>query len=213
MNWFTSTYIAKKSDAEKQALFDQDGGCDHAQANISVAAWYLCERDSFGIVGSNVACDCCKKQYEEEEGNELHTCKDCKQEKPLKDGILWKWYDFYEAQGDVAPFICNCCKKLPTHLARVEADRRAYDEEFGDDQHNDDNDQPEDQDCGVCHNLDCHDPKCVDPTHYDNSPSHDHDHDQDNDPAQHYDDVKPAAQPEAPKLITGVAAWPFPTRR
>jgi hypothetical protein len=25
--------------------------------------------------------------------------------------------------------------------------------------------------------------------------------------------VKPAAQPEAPKLITGVAAWPFPTRR
>lgn len=132
MNWNTSTYIADRTAEQKQKLFDQDGGCEHAEADINVAAYVLRENDSFGTVGSYVCCEACKDKAKEEEDNETYVCADCKETKPQKDGIQWKWYDFYPAQGDTPLFICNCCRSKEKHQTRVAADQRAYSEEFGD---------------------------------------------------------------------------------
>ncbi len=143
MNWFTKDYIANTSLEHKQKMVDQDGGCEHAEADASVVAYVRYEKDSFGPVSSYACCAECDKRADEEEDNEIHTCHDCKQDKPQKDGIHWKWYDFYAAQGDEPLFICNCCRKEPKHLKRVEDDRRAHDEEFGSDDDNNDRDDTE----------------------------------------------------------------------
>lgn len=133
MNWFTREYHGKDSFEMKKKLVEQDGGCEHVEADPNLVAYVRYEKDSFGPVSSHAVCEACDKLADEEEGNEIHTCTDCKQDKPLKEGVLWKWYDFYAAQGDEPLFVCNCCKKEPKHLQRVAADRRAYDEEFGND--------------------------------------------------------------------------------
>jgi hypothetical protein len=132
MNTFTSTYIANKSAEDKQKYVDQDSACEHVEADVNVAQYVLKENDSFGTVGSHVVCAECKKKAEEEEDNETYVCVDCKETKPQKEGIQWKWYDFYAAQGDTPMFVCDCCRPKEKHQARVAADQRAYNEEFGD---------------------------------------------------------------------------------
>lgn len=147
MNWFTKEHIGNSSLEYKQKMVDQDGGCEHAEVDASVVAYVRYEKDSFGPVSSYACCEECDKKADEEEGNELHTCHDCNQDKPRKDGIEWKWYDFYAPQGDEPLFICNCCQKEPKHLQRVETDRRNYEEEFGKDEDNgnDDNGRFDDE--------------------------------------------------------------------
>lgn len=199
MNWFTKDYVKNQTTAQKQKLVEMDGGCEHAEADASTVAYVRCEKDSFGIVGSYACCEECDKKADEEEDNEEHVCADCKETKPLKDGFMWKWYDFYEAQGDEALFVCNCCRPKETHRQRVARDRAAHEEEFGIDDHDDDGDQ-------------------------------DHEELGDHDPAEDYLDcghrydlcdckqeveqkALATASEEKPKLVTGVAAWPFPTPR
>lgn len=62
---------------------------------------------------------------------ETEVCHDCKKPFFKKDGIEWKWYDFYAAQGDEPLSICNQCRKGETHRHRVERDRVDYEEEMG----------------------------------------------------------------------------------
>lgn len=137
MNWFTRGIIV--GDVEhKQKLAAQDGACEHVEADINLATIIRREMDSFGPVSSFVCCKACDEKATEEEDNEDCHCADCKLTVKKKDGFEWRWYDFYAAQGDTPLFICNKCKELDRHKARVardDADRRA---ELGDDDHQDD---------------------------------------------------------------------------
>jgi hypothetical protein len=139
MNWFTRGLIMG-SPEYRQKLLNEDGGCEHAEADINLAQVLRREMDSFGPVSSYVCCQACDTKALEEEDNEERGCRDCKMVVKKKDGIEWKWYDFYAPQGDEAIFICNACKVLPTHLNRVANDDRNRQEELGDDHDNDSGD-------------------------------------------------------------------------
>jgi hypothetical protein len=55
MNWFTKRIIVSQSDEEKQKQLHHDGGCEHVEADISLAYANHREMDSFGTVGSWVS--------------------------------------------------------------------------------------------------------------------------------------------------------------
>lgn len=132
MNWFTRTHISHLSLAQKQSKIEEHGGCDHVEADASLAHVVMFENDSFGREG-HVACKVCEDKADEEEGKEAVVCHDCKQDKEKKDTIEWKWYDFYAAQGDEPLIICDCCRGKEVHQNRVARDRAAYREEFPED--------------------------------------------------------------------------------
>lgn len=134
MNWNTTSYIAGRSPERIKKLIEQDDACEHVIADISLAYSVRAENDSFGTVGSCVCCKECDAKVDEEEDNEEHVCVDCLQTKPQKEGIQWKWYDFYPAQGDTPMFVCNCCRPKEKHQRRVANDRANYEAEFGHDE-------------------------------------------------------------------------------
>lgn len=129
MNWFTKSYVSNNSLERKKQLFEEHGGCEHVEADPSVMAVVAYENDSFGREGYCL-CEACDDLSVEHEDNEEHVCHDCKSCKPLKEGVMWKWYDFYAAQGDEPLFICNECRKKDTHINRVRRDRQDYEEEM-----------------------------------------------------------------------------------
>jgi hypothetical protein len=128
MNWFTKRIIVSQSDEEKQKQLHHDGGCEHVEADISLAYANHREMDSFGTVGSWVCCKDCHEKAANAEGEETEVCRDCKTPTKRKEGFFWRWYDFYAAQGDEPVFVCNGCKDKPAHVERVrrdDADRAA----------------------------------------------------------------------------------------
>lgn len=131
MNWNTHSVVKGQNSSQLQKLLDEDGGCEHVEVDVNMAYAIRRERDSFGTVGSYLVCEACDDKADEEEGQEEHVCVDCKQTHLAKDGIAWRWYDFYEAQGDVPTRICNACKVLPKHKLRVANDQAEHDREFG----------------------------------------------------------------------------------
>ena len=132
MNWFTREVVEQLPAASKQELADADTCCTHVEKNIELAYTMHSEKDSFGPVSTHVVCKECDKAIDEEEDNRECTCHDCNQTVKKKDGIEWKWYDFYAAQGDEPLFICNACRVLDKHKQRRARDQAAYDAEFGD---------------------------------------------------------------------------------
>lgn len=141
MNWFTREVVEHLSSKEKKTLLEQDSGCDHVVGNIDLAYTMHSEKDSFGPVSTHVVCKECDKAIDEEEGNQECTCRDCKQTVKKKDGIEWKWYDFYAPQGDEPIFVCKACRSQPPHQNRLAKDRADYEAEFGrsDEDDSDDN--------------------------------------------------------------------------
>lgn len=133
MNWFTKSIIAPNTQEYKQARLNEDGGCDHVQQDINLAHAIHREMDSFGTVGSWVCCQPCHQAAADAEGEESRVCTDCSNVVKKKDGFLWRWYDFYAAQGDVPVFICNGCEGKDKHLNRVRRDNEDRQAEFGDD--------------------------------------------------------------------------------
>lgn len=131
MNWFTRDCIEQRTAQEKQNLLDQDGGCEHVEKDINVAYAVRWEKDTFGPVSSYVCCKECDAAAAKEADEEECTCRDCKQRVKAKDGIRWKWFDFYAPQGDEPIFVCNGCRGKETHLARLSQDKADYDAEFG----------------------------------------------------------------------------------
>ena len=99
-----------------------DEACEHVEAGEPVAA-VLCEDDSFGPVARFGVCAACLRRHNEEEAERLVTCYDCGQAKPAREVRMWKWYDFYAAQGDKPLPVCRECLKGPAHRARVAQDR------------------------------------------------------------------------------------------
>lgn len=99
--------------------------CEHVEAGTTPHS-LLCEDDSFGAVGRYVACEACAKKARDEERAVQYTCVDCKQPHTLAEGlILWRWYDFYAAQGDEPTPVCATCQTGPKHKQRVARDREA----------------------------------------------------------------------------------------
>lgn len=140
MNWFTNKVIAGNSTKYKAEKASDDACCEHVEADPSVAFMQHMEQDSFGMVASYVCCEACNQEFEDYEDNIEHTCYDCKSKFKAKDGIAWKWYDFYAPQGDDPLYICNTCRTKPKHLERVRKDRADYEEEFGISNNSDDYD-------------------------------------------------------------------------
>lgn len=132
MNWFTNRVISGNSAKHKQELLDQDGGCEHVVADINLAFEYRAENDSCGVVSSWVCCKECSDAADQAEGEEERVCSDCGKTHKAKDGISWKWYDFYAPQGDEPLEICNECRKAEKHIERVRRDREDYEQEMGD---------------------------------------------------------------------------------
>lgn len=133
MNWFTKSRVGASSDAQKKSLVEEWGGCEHVSADHTKLFIVSYENDSFGREGYCLCEECYNKGIQVED-EEKHTCSDCRSTVAKKDGVVWKWYDFYAAQGDRPLFICNNCRTQEKHINRVEKDRRDYQEEM--DHHN-----------------------------------------------------------------------------
>jgi hypothetical protein len=74
-------------------------------------------------------CHVCAEHQDTQVGLETHTCADCCKSFQKKDGVLWRWYDFYPAQGDEAIPVCGACKTLTKHRERMRRDSEDYERE------------------------------------------------------------------------------------
>lgn len=128
--------------------------CDHVTAeDLSKGVGYFYERDSFGLVFSEICCQECKDKAKAKEAEVIVQCGDCKQSFPRKLTTEWRWYDFYAAQGDIPSIVCNTCWTAETHQQRMARDARDYNEEMGFAEDDDDDDDayhpgPQDDDDG-----------------------------------------------------------------
>lgn len=132
MNWFTKSYVSSKTLENKKRIIDRsDDCCEHVAADPALLFAVHRENDSFGSE-STCLCEACSGKVTEEEEAEEHVCADCGATFTLESGgVLWKWYDFYAAQGDEPRPICGACRTSERHLARVRKDRADYEEESG----------------------------------------------------------------------------------
>ena len=130
MNWFTKKIIVDKDTAAKIKLVEEWGGCEHVEADPGKLYVVHYENDSFGREGYCL-CEECDTEREEDEGNQLYTCTDCKVKFPLKDMLVWKWYDFFAVQGDEPLHLCKSCYAAPKHQERIRKDQEDRDWELG----------------------------------------------------------------------------------
>ncbi len=131
MNWFTRTGISSFTEEKKKQLASEDSCCGHVEADPNLAVVIRREMDSMGPVSSHCACAACETLMQQEEDNEQCTCRDCLGTFPRSQVVMWRWYDFYAAQGDEPICVCDSCRKLPKHQERVRKDREDYEYEFG----------------------------------------------------------------------------------
>lgn len=124
MNWLGET-----SDLKRWLKDDCSDRCEHVDSDPDTAYSVFTEDDSFGPVVRYIVCQPCYVKTKQEENDEKHVCNDCKQSVRRAEGIMWKWYDFYEAQGDEPLFVCLKCTELPRHKDRVARDREADEKE------------------------------------------------------------------------------------
>lgn len=136
MNWFTKGHVAMKTPAEKAALVENWGGCEHVLADSATLAYVSYENDSFGREGWCM-CESCNTVQDAAVGEEKESCNDCGQTYRHDELFRWTTYDHYPAQGDEPTMVCVSCRKLPKHLNRVARDKADYDAEFGSDDSDD----------------------------------------------------------------------------
>lgn len=115
----------------KSASDIEDRACSHVEEDFTKCIGLYRESDSFGTVGEYCVCKECKDKVTNETGEEKVGCYDCKLIFKRKDTSEWRWYDFYEAQGDVPLIICNECWDKAKHQNRLRKDAADEAEEFG----------------------------------------------------------------------------------
>lgn len=128
MNWFTQSHVETASLEKKKKLLEEWGGCDHVNEDPSKIVVVSYENDSFGREGYCICAECLEKS-EQKELEEEHCCHDCKQSFPLKDGVLWKEWNFDPRDGSEPIFICNSCRTKEAHITRVRNDKADYEAE------------------------------------------------------------------------------------
>lgn len=121
MNWFVNGIT-------RRVMTEEDDRCKHLKVG-SIAPRYTAECDPWGRETYYMCEDCWEKLQAEIAAEEV-VCDDCKGTFPKRDTVEWKWHDFDPSQGDKELCICNNCVSLPTHLNRVENDRRAFEHDF-----------------------------------------------------------------------------------
>lgn len=129
MNWFTHVTLSDKADKES-AFVRLDDYCEHVEGDHSKLKVISKEHDSMGSESYGVCQECwdaIQKERDEEEG----TCHDCKQVFKMKELKEWRWYDFYEPQGDEPLLLCESCLSSETHQHRVAKDKSDYELEVG----------------------------------------------------------------------------------
>lgn len=141
MNWFTETVVSNKTKEEKDKIARKllDNCCDHVNEGSQPLYGYKAEHDSFGFESYGM-CEACWTEAKEQEMKEEITCRDCKKRHPKSEVLLWKWYDFYAAQGDEPIPVCHGCLKKPVHQARMKQDLEDYEWEFRRDNKNNEDD-------------------------------------------------------------------------
>lgn len=106
--------------------------CKHVSLKkIDKGVGFFYERDSFGYVFVEIVCAACRDKGQQEIAESLTLCADCGLSHPRKNTRQWRWYDFYEPQGDEPRIICNGCWELPKHVQRMANDKADYEHEFG----------------------------------------------------------------------------------
>lgn len=106
--------------------------CNHvSHKKLAKAVGFFYERDSFGYVFAEIVCQRCRDKGMQEIAESIEVCADCGQEHPRKNTRQWRWYDFYEPQGDEPRIVCNGCWELPAHQDRMRRDKEDRDFEFG----------------------------------------------------------------------------------
>jgi len=126
MNWT----VHRVTKLTQRAFDEADGVCEHLK--VGDTAFMSGEQDSFGPVTRFYECQACREGSKEAELNEEYCCTDCKQPFRLRNGILWKPYDFDPSDGSEPVPVCNGCVERERHQARVTRDEADYDREFGD---------------------------------------------------------------------------------
>lgn len=130
MNWMTHktcTYSKLSKDDKEGADFC----CELAEEDTTLIVASARESDSFGTVGLYLMCPACKVLADKADEEAIECCFDCNTEYPAKEGIQWKSYDHYPAQGDEPIFICNTCCGKERHKKRVADDDHYYRMEHG----------------------------------------------------------------------------------
>lgn len=106
--------------------------CNHvSRKKLNKGVGFFYERDSFGYVFAEIVCEGCRDKGMREIAESIEVCADCGQEHPRKNTRQWRWYDFYEPQGDEPRIICNGCWELPKHVERMARDKADREFEFG----------------------------------------------------------------------------------
>ena len=127
MNWNTK-HLVKLTQA---ALDESDGCCPHVKVGDTV--YRASENDPWGIVTAFYHCAECEEAAQAREEEELYQCTDCGKEFPLKEGVLFRWWDHDPSQGDEPLPVCGPCRKLPKHIERVRKNNADLERELGDD--------------------------------------------------------------------------------
>lgn len=121
MNWFTKKRLDNSPGEVKARYVQMHGGCEHVIKDNGLAHTAFFENDPWGREGY-VACKACSERAASEEDSKTVVCVDCKTPHRKGDGVAWKWYDFYAAQGDQPLHVCNACTTLPKHIERLRRD-------------------------------------------------------------------------------------------
>ena len=122
MNWFTNRNFG--------VVTDEMDHCEHLKVGEKYHRMSQ-ENDSFGIVGQWAGCEACCAAADAVEAEEQVGCTYCKVLKPRSETRLWRWYDFYAAQGDIPLCVCKECWDKPSHQRRMASDKADEDWEMG----------------------------------------------------------------------------------
>ena len=102
---------------------DRSDRCEHVDTDPTLAYAVFCEDDSFGIVMRNIVCEPCHAAVEAKPA--WPGCEYCTEHRTNSEVSQWKYYDFYEGQGDLPVYVCHDCREHNEKFkAMVARDRR-----------------------------------------------------------------------------------------
>jgi hypothetical protein len=120
---FCDTFVSPEQVRRFLAMEESDR-CEHVQANPTLAYGVFVEHSDMGIHDARVVCQPCLEQAEEAQANGTEWCIDCKTSKPARECLRWREWDFNPSEGGEDLYVCQACRALPKHKARVERDER-----------------------------------------------------------------------------------------
>lgn len=131
MNWICSSTTDKHVGFGKQGGECEGGNCEHLKVGDK-AFGESSENDSFGSE-VYLYCEPCYNEFLEARRNELTECRDCGLEVPHCEGRDHTPYDSectHAERMNSKFFVCNTCRELPKHQARLQRDTERRNEDI-----------------------------------------------------------------------------------